>query len=379
MGNESHQDPARDMEVRDIDVSPLEFSDPVAPYPLTGGDTSGGIVNEYGDHGSVLEVLSEDGGGGDLSKDPLEPLAFTKTGETWTVTHEPGTFSYTVPEADAPIEVTDVLVNGSPISDLPAPKLTVASGDVVYLYFKTDERGKPELLEGGTYSELKVDAPLKESIHHVPKDEDLGGGTKGEYWIEIYSVVLSDGVMTVNQSSPQRYGNYDWDIGYEQIENLGGAGKVYKKADGTKGVLEFRGIDGDYGITLNPFGTVISLEFDGENIGDGAEVFNDAAGFAEDPAEFRTLVGAGPSASDVGVKVEPNGDVIEFSLQGGINQTLGVVTPSGLGQERALVQFTDGLAVGKLNLNSLDLDVCVGTGSSKEIKTYRVVITREIT
>ena len=263
---------------------------------------------------------------------PFEPIKI-KDG---LVTHEPGTFSYVVPEEDGPVEVTTVAIGGVAMDADPTPELDVAIGQVVYLHFKTDYKGKPIAVdEAGSFAELVTDEAFKTSTHFNPKDNNGGGGIDGEYWVEIYSLTgkkdgdgnegagvqgAAPGDAVVNSGSPTRYGNYDWSLGYQQIVNLGGdldrgadpelgledqpVAGVYGSTDKVTGELKLRSIAGDFGIKATERASDIGLEFDAENVGvgehpHGAEVFIDDPLRNQflDKAKFRRFLNIAPEES----------------------------------------------------------------------------------
>jgi len=263
---------------------------------------------------------------------PFEPIKI-KDG---LVTHEPGTFSYVVPEEDGPVEVTTVAIGGVAMDADPTPELDVAIGQAVYLHFKTDYKGKPiPVDEAGSFAELVADEPLKGSVHFNPKDDDGGGGINGEYWVELYSLTEKEdgdgnegaggqgaapGDAVVNSGSSTRYGNYDWSLGYQQIVNLGGeldrgadpelgledqpVAGVYSSTDKVTGELKLRSIAGDFGIKATERASDIGLEFDAENVGvgehpHGAEVFIDDPLRNQflDKAKFRRFLNIAPEES----------------------------------------------------------------------------------
>ena len=303
---------------------------------------------------------------------PFEPIKI-KDG---LVTHEPGTFSFIVPEEDAPIEVTTVAIGGVAMDADITPELEVAIGQVVYLHFKTDYKGKPIAVdEAGSFAELVTDEAFKTSTHFNPKDNNGGGGIDGEYWVEIYSLTgkkdgdgnegagvqgAAPGDAVVNSGSPTRYGNYDWSLGYQQIVNLGGdldrgadpelgledqpVAGVYGSTDKVTGELKLRSIAGDFGIKATERASDIGLEFDAENVGLGESSYG-AEVFIDDPlrnqfldkAKFRRFLNIDYEDSyeaqpTIGVDFEEKDDNIIATVanpcQGGMDLNL-IVTQKG--------------------------------------------------
>lgn len=315
----------------------------------------------------------------------LSPIRF-KDDEGYVVIHEPGAFTEVYPQEAGPTLTLDVFVDGVSLSADPPPELGIEAGQAVYLHFKTNEKGKLEVITEAdeendvaeVFIELIADAPGKESTFYEIPDE-FGNGVKGDYYIELYRVEEVSGNIRVDEGSPRRYGNYDWARGYEALHNIG-ENNIYSHYDLATDFKELRGIGDGYGIqaTTTPFN--VRNHFRGENRGDPEDPANAIEVFIEEvppgdetpgiKAGFRTLT-QGPAGRRQ-ITVKENGDLGQ--IYG--NDVTGELSITEEGSDASLFDmllFQDGLVTDHNDLTSVELDICDDSSGSPVIRSIRVV------
>lgn len=108
------------------------------------------------------------------------------------VTLQPGMLIERSEDVDTLIHVP--VIGATTMTTTPPPKLTMAAGDYACLHYTTDRWGAV----GETVEVVAASAPS--STHHVPHD-----GTEGDYYIELFQLVATDGLTRAVPSMQSDY------------------------------------------------------------------------------------------------------------------------------------------------------------------------------
>jgi hypothetical protein len=242
---------------------------------------------------SVRELVAGDDGA-------AEPAA------GWWVTLEPGRVIGLDPGAAAGggdgVQYKIPVVGVTPMDELVAetgalPRVFVPVGGFVYCKIERDGEG----LLTGDVEIVAEGAAVAASAHYQP-GEAGGAGVAEEYQMRrLFEISLDADEVTAVVKYWQKS---DIELGpiLQAGENVGGLGSdVFKGWDQDAQRLQFYRVSGDYGLSDALSGDVVTLEFDGENVGAGvsglsAAVFVEkgdgdlpAGGAHLQKAEFRVL------------------------------------------------------------------------------------------
>ena len=171
---------------------------------------------------------------------PFAAIGIHRAGTAWDVIIKEGWVIERKPKARAENEEEVVKFHmpeyeGTPLDNIPRPRIGMSFGDFLYCKFKTDMQG--ELTET---PEMIVDDEEKYGTHYQPLDPEESG-VEGDYWVKILQLINDGGVpkAKVYQQSDIEH----WAVLWTGI-NLGGGARVYKKHEDPINVFMFRSLVG---------------------------------------------------------------------------------------------------------------------------------------
>lgn len=268
-----------------------------------------------------------------LDPPPFFPLSIVDDGGQYKVTIQPGTAGAWNPVTGQDTFALEVpTINGTPVTTIPRPELTVPIGEWVSMRIETDEFNQIAAVP-------TIQVGDSEGVHYIPEVGDTDP-VDGQYHIKLFKLVMDNGSVIVEpgHTSDIDLTPYLW----PGINKGGGTGRVLWKYDATSGEYYFRTLEAGYGVEIRENGELIEPWFLAENVGGGAEVYKTPEGPAQfDPAIFKTIIAAYESqlrvtGTEENVEISGNGKSgsIAFlscdgSAAGAIEWVDGLITSSG--------------------------------------------------
>ena len=216
--------------------------------------------------------------------DSFEPISLWPEDGGFTLKCQPGHVEEVIPQFGIDCVVLhDVTYDGAPHTV--DTEISVPIGHTLVVHVSQDATGRVKDTDGAL---LEVVASRPDSSHWYPDDPE-GPGLDGGMYFPLYKIDVVDGVteITLYHWGPVVVRNDLW-IG----KNIGTGSRVFKEhAEAEGAVYKFRNVLGGYGIN-DTEGADITFDFDGDNIGDGAQVYVEPGNVDvvnASQAEFRTL------------------------------------------------------------------------------------------
>lgn len=335
-------------------------------------------------NGTTIEILKQRGnaaGGGDSNQFAKRSLTQDpENAASYFLVVNPG-YVKDIITMTAPSAVTlhMPVIDGVALNNDPPPQLAIAIGDSVYVNYSTDTKGT---VSGDPIPTLVAASTEPEGAHYQPDDDTGSGGTEGNYYVKIGTF---EAVPDTDPAQGKWIPFHNSDIEhYHELwsgENVGAGAGVWKRRDPDGDTYEFRGIDGNYGVTETQNADDVQLDFNGENMGGAVEVYvppETPSAPDAGPAQFRTIRGLNYTEEGAeGIAKQINVDLAPAADGTGINQSILVrgnskngeatITIDG-GTPQVLVQWEDGLV--KSETANVDITTA-GTGDDFNLRHYK--------
>jgi len=355
--------------------------EPLEPY--VGVDAGFSSENMYVDPGPIFEEVDK-GVGGDTAqfRRPLQPynlLDGDSSGDPPSVYITPGYFIHThfrnagytggnPASSAAAVEIPEIEEDGAwvPIADSglsdssgenwSRPRLTLpADESYIYLYFHTDEHGwvcppdESAGVSGDPAVQIISSEDEKETVHHIPPDED-GTGGNGEYYIQIAKVTVNDDDehALVHEG---RQDNFLWQEAFV-LQNVGAGANIFKEFNVNDDTNDLRTPVGNYAITAVESGDDIDIHLDAATLGAGVDVYIpelDGDKVLAAVAEFRSIAErasnpqvrvAKRAADGTTIQVEGNGVDRTYTFDDCNDNTNELIFVDGLLSSGSAANFT---------------------------------------
>lgn len=160
-------------------------------------------------------------------------VSITKDGEVYYATVSAGYLRVKNPMVTEEDPITDHMpeLDGTPLDELVdgmPPRVAIESGETVYCHFGTDTHGIP-------IATPTIEVSSGEESTHYQSDPD---GSDGDYWLEIATVSIVDGVVTIYQH--QHGGPIEFVPNLLNYEQVGGGREIIKERVPEEDILKVR-------------------------------------------------------------------------------------------------------------------------------------------